>query len=159
VRNINVGAGEFRLPGFENIDITKVPDVLGGGEVIVADALQYDYTGATSIYAGHFLEHLKELDGPAFIARVFEQAAQGAILAVTVPVAELAARLDPGSLHSVVHGGKRWHGDEHLSQWNSESLQEAFRTAGWRNVREWPECPWISVRTCPWQVCVRGEKP
>lgn len=158
MRNINVGCGEFRLSGFENVDITKVPAIIGGGDVIVADALQYDYTGATSIYAGHFFEHLKEVDGPTFLARVFAQASPGAILAVTVPVAELAARLDPGSLHSVVHGGSRWHGDAHLSQWDSKSLQAAFLAAGWNGVREWPECPWISVRTCPWQVCVRGEK-
>lgn len=157
-RRINVGCGEFRLPGFENIDITEVPVIVGSGELIVADALQYDYTGAKEVYAGHFFEHLKETDGPLFLARVFEQASPGAVLAVTVPVAELAERLDPSSLHSVIHGGSRWHGDAHLSQWDSEGLQSAMRDAGWKNVREWPECPWISVRTCPWQVCIRGEK-
>jgi predicted SAM-dependent methyltransferase len=158
VRKINVGCGEFRLSGFENIDITKVPAVMGGGYPIIADALKYDYTGAVSVYAGHFLEHLKEGDGPRFLARVFEQAASGAVLAVTVPVAELAKKHEPRSLHSVVHGGSRWHGDAHLSQWDSESLQAAMRAAGWQEVREWPDCPWITVKTCPWQVCVRGQK-
>lgn len=158
MRRINVGCGEFRLDGFENVDITKVPAVGGGGELTICDALEFDYTGATHVYAGHFLEHLQGADGPRFLARVFAQAAPGAVLAVTVPVAELAKRHSPRSLHSVVHGGSRWHGDAHLSQWDSESLQAAMRAAGWREVGEWPECPWISVRTCPWQVCVRGEK-
>jgi predicted SAM-dependent methyltransferase len=158
MRNINVGCGEFRLAGFENVDLTQVPAVIGGGDVIVCDALEYDYSGATSVYAGHFFEHLKEVDGPRFLERVFEQAAPGAVLAVTVPVAELAQKHDPHALHGVIHGGSRWHGDAHLSQWDSESLQAAMRAAGWKNVREWPDCPWIAVKTCPWQVCVRGEK-
>lgn len=157
-RRINVGCGEFRMFGFENIDITEVPAVTGGREpVIVADALGYDYSGAVEIYAGHVIEHLTLEDARRFLSRVHEQVPPGALLTVTVPAIDRKALMSAAILEGTLHGGRRWTGDEHRSLWTCEDVFREMAAAGWTGLREWPDCPRL-VDRAPWQVCVRGVK-
>lgn len=157
-RSINVGCGEYRIAEFENIDITAVPAATCGREpVIVADALFYSYKGAVEVYAGHFLEHLTLKDARLFLARVREQAAPGTVLAVTVPAIDRQALMDATVYHGTLHGGRRWPGDEHRSLWTCADLEAEMAAAGWTELREWSDCPWIAVQV-PWQVCIRGVK-
>lgn len=159
-RFVNVGCGEFPFGApWENYDITLVPAIPGytGRVVRPQDALAVDYAGVVAAYAGHFLEHLELDRARAWLRLLHAQAAPGAVLAVTVPDMARAAGMDAGTVHGMRHGGRRWPGDEHRSEWTGDMLHTELGWAGWQWCKEWPACPWIVVNV-PWQVCLRAVK-
>lgn len=159
-RFINVGCGTFPIEGAENLNLTEVKPIAGREkiQITVADARTYDYRNAARIYAGHFLEHLSVEDARKFMSRVLEHALPGAILAVTIPAWDRCQHASFDVLQDM-HGynGSPRPGEDHLSAWRTEDLVREMKAAGWEEVVEWPDCPWVTAPVA-WQACVRGKK-
>lgn len=148
-RKINIGCGEYLLPGFENID-----GHAANNNVIVANALEYNYHGAEIVYAGHFLEHLEVGPARELLRRVIAHTPDGAFI-ITVPALDRCLDVPFWWLQQVVFGGRRYPGDEHRSAWRTIDLRQEMEAAGYKNITEWADCPYLPDKVT-WQVCLKG---
>jgi GT2 family glycosyltransferase/predicted SAM-dependent methyltransferase len=86
---LNLGCGQYPLPGFINIDQFENvnPD-------LVADALNLPYEVGTvdEIYAGHLLEHLTWDEGQKALGHWLDLLKKGGIVRITVPDFDVLAR-------------------------------------------------------------------
>lgn len=160
-RLINVGCGEFPKPEpWENIDVSAIvanPQY----RIVRASAVDYDFTGATLVYAGHVVEHMTVPEAKTFFRRVRGAAEDNHQLIVTVSAldrayhASIQGGLDINALQEFVFGGRRWCGDEHQSAWRVRDLFLELEGAGYNKVGEWHDCPHLAAQV-PWQVCLRA---
>jgi predicted SAM-dependent methyltransferase len=79
---LNVGCGAYPLRGYANLD--SVPYQ---GVEVVADVppLPYDDASLDEVWSCHFLEHLSQEDGAAFLAECYRVLVPGGALGVVVP--------------------------------------------------------------------------
>lgn len=160
-RQINVGCGPFPMPEpWENIDTHQIA-ADPKHRIVQASALDYDYTGATIVYAGHVVEHMTVPEAKTFFRRVRQQEAKDNQLIVTVPAidrayhASITGGLDLNALQDMVFGGRAYPGDEHRSAWRVRDLLWELSSAGYNKVGEFHDCPYL-VAQVPWQVCIRA---
>jgi predicted SAM-dependent methyltransferase len=79
---LNVGAGDYPLWGWTNID-----ELSGHGVDVVAHVppLPYDDESVEELYAGHFLEHLERAEADEFLRECHRVLVPGGRLGLVVP--------------------------------------------------------------------------
>ncbi len=132
--HLHIGCGQQSIPGWINIDSQGLP-----GVDRVLDVRQgLPFTGASAIYAEHFLEHLSLDEGLAFLAECRRALRPDGILRISTPnldwvlathyrspsASEEDARLDCMRLNRAFHG---W---GHRFLYNRAMLVSAARAAG-----------------------------
>lgn len=109
---LNVGCGEFRAPGWVNVDRAPhlEPDLVAS-----ADQLPHATGSVARIYAGHVLEHLAWPEQVDDALREFHRVLEpGGRLMVVGPDIDRADPADVELVESIRYGGQRWEGDCHL---------------------------------------------
>jgi hypothetical protein len=159
-RRICVGPGIYPISGWENVDLNLSPekDRTSPAPIVQGDALELDYTGAETVFAGHFIEHLDPDDAHRFIRRVRTQAPEATLILV-VPVLDRCGdpSVDFGLLQQIIsHHALRPdspRGISHRSWWRTRDLMAALQSAGYSKVTENATCPHL-VAQVPWQICL-----
>ena len=81
---LNIGCGNYPLEGYTNIDDSPTAD-----SDIQADAMTYlaglENDSVDEIYAGHFLEHLPQVEGLKFLAECWRVLKPGGKCGIVVP--------------------------------------------------------------------------
>jgi SAM-dependent methyltransferase len=166
MRQLDIGPGKHRIPGFETLDVVKWPHVDH-----VADCRKLPFPNGTFgvVHASHVIEHVPWMDIPALVAEWARVLTPGGALEVwTVNAYKLAKamveyeetgvwpgpRLGPGTWKDEWVKGDpyRWVSGRlfcypklgrgladpywHHALFTPKSLQAAFTTAGLVNVRE-----------------------
>lgn len=127
---LNLGCGDFKLPGYENWDITN-------GHA--AYPLEVPDESVEEIRASHVLEHLSQKDSIHAVKNWVEKLRPGGLLKVAVPDADQVFKLgldDP--LHEAyLFGGQSNEHDYHKSVWTERKLTKVFRTFGMNDPEPW----------------------
>jgi predicted SAM-dependent methyltransferase len=86
---LNIGCGDWPLPGWTNLDARAKckPDVLAK-----VPPLPFADESVEEIYAGHFVEHLTPKDADKFLAECYRVLVPGGRLGVVVPDTKMIAR-------------------------------------------------------------------
>jgi predicted SAM-dependent methyltransferase len=79
---LNIGAGEFALKGFTNIDSEAYEGV---DLLAIVPPIPYPDNSADELWACHFLEHLDQPTGAEFLRECFRVLRPGGQLGVVVP--------------------------------------------------------------------------
>ncbi len=79
---LNIGCGDYPLAGWCNLDAAPG---WGVDLVLAVPPLPQDNESVGEIFAGHFLEHLSQADGRAFLAECWRVLVPGGRLGVVVP--------------------------------------------------------------------------
>jgi hypothetical protein len=158
-RKINVGCGGYRIKGFENVDTMYWPplDDYPDLPIIIGDARTYDYSGAETVFLGHCLEHFVLDEARALLRRIKEQAPK-ADLVITVPAMERCGGSDVDwkvLMAMIGYAPDAPPGVGHRCWYRSSDLKREIHEAGYPNVIEWPECPWL-VSHANWQVTFKA---
>jgi hypothetical protein len=173
---LNLGCGDRYVPNWHNVDWPGCPHHVDE-HVDLMGLLPAAWRGqASRIYAGHLLEHLREPYARHLLWALREVADPAGCEALFVgpdcDVARVMAAdgsLDTTyhSLDSILHGGHRWPGDDHLWQHSSHDVVDALGVAGWPVVTDlggirgldgvaggesWP----VADRVSDWQYAVRA---
>ena len=81
---VNIGCGKYPLDGYTNVDASQ-----DSAADVRMDAFAFLATLADDsleeVYAGHFLEHLTQLEGQAFLAECYRVLQPGGVCAIVVP--------------------------------------------------------------------------
>ena len=79
---LNVGAGDFPLRGYVNLDSSE-----GTAADVIARVppLPYDDASVDEVWSCHFLEHLSQEDGAEFLRECYRVLVPGGALGVVVP--------------------------------------------------------------------------
>jgi len=128
---LNLGSGEIKLPGFENIDRKT------GGE---AYPLRYRDGEVSEIRASHILEHFSFADAAKALADWFRALESGGRIRVAVPdVAKISKAIAEGDKDAPFYlmGGQANENEYHRSCWTEERLIAAMKEAGFENVQHW----------------------
>lgn len=167
---LNLGCGERYADGWTNVDHAGSPHRVDE-TVDLAGPLPWPDGSISHIYAGHVLEHLPIQSALDLLARLLPATASGGQIMVVGPDvvrgAELAAagRLEDWmSLDLLIHGARRWHGDEHHWACEAAVLLDMLKETGWVDVTEIPiaDVPplWPVVDRGPaWQCAVGAVAP
>jgi SAM-dependent methyltransferase len=161
---LNLGCGEYRQPGWVNVDRYSGPGVTPD---LVADAasLPYDDGSAKAVYCGHLLEHLTLDEGvPALLAEVRRVLSPSGHACFVGPDYDRALANEEWRplLSAILEGGHRWPGDEH--QWSStgprtlKAVRAVFPGAVEVPVATLAEC-WPVVDRVGWQFAILTEAP
>ena len=79
---LNLGCGDYRLPGHLNVDASPAAGV---DLVLSVPPLPWPDTCVSSIYMGHFLEHLSEDRGRELLAECYRVLQPGGTIGIVVP--------------------------------------------------------------------------
>jgi len=153
-RKLNVGAGDYPLPGWANLDSNPERNA-----EIVADALDHlrgcEAGRYDEIYAGHVIEHMPQEDAKAFMAECYRVLTPGGKLGIVVPDArEILRRYVAGAVDSLEYPQGTWwkiadldtlnawfiystiQDSHHRWMWDKETLTRAMTDAGFIGLRE-----------------------
>lgn len=176
VIRLNVGCGDYALPGWCNIDAAPGRGV---DRVLVVPPLPWADESVIDIYAGHFLEHLSQADGRAFLAECFRALVPGGRLGIVVPdMSEVMRRyvLDEYAPMEFPQGHHRDLRDlddlnecvlfstaqpsHHLWSYDLHTLRRALERAGFDVIREIDRLRDPRLSTPQWyQTGLDGLKP
>lgn len=137
MRNVQLGCGEHRLPGWENFD----------DEVDISKPLPFEDRSIDNILVEHCLEHVGPNEAMLFLEEAHRVLVPGGVLRVALPsvekVFELATpeycefvrskRWGDGSRRSTVRAIMMEHG--HRSWWTERLLEIAMTVAGFAAER------------------------
>ena len=153
-RQLNVGSGDYPLPGWDNLDCDPEHNA-----EIVADAME-DVKGCEAgrydeVYAGHFIEHLAHEDALEFIRQCYRVLTPGGRLGILVPDArEIFRRYVANAVDSLEMPHNVWwkindldtlnawfiystvQDSHHQWMWDKETLARAMTKAGFIGMRE-----------------------
>ena len=148
--NLNLGCGDWRLPGWANVDqhAGVKPDV-----VARSNALPFGDGAFERVYCGHVLEHLAWSELPATLEEI--KRVLGDELCIVGPDYDRALANPEWHvlLDVIAHGGDRWPGDQH--QWLSsgprtlEAVRQVFPDA--REVEPTDLTDWPLMDDVGWQ--------
>lgn len=139
---LHVGCGQARIEGWVNIDQQDLP-----GVDVIADVTNgLQFSGAQTIFAEHFLEHLRVDAAVDFLLDAHTALRPGGCLRLSTP------NLDWVMLHAYKHDApaelkphealvinRGFHGWGHQFLWNREILAQALHACGFAEI-EW--CRW-----------------
>lgn len=135
---LHVGCGPERLPGWVNIDRQELP-----GVDLVADVTHgLPFSGASVVYAEHFLEHLPLDRALAFLHEAHRVLAPGGWIRLSTPNLDwvVAAHYAPYHLaeaagDAALRLNRGFHGWSHRFLWNRALLGEALEACGFDSLR------------------------
>lgn len=173
---LNIGAGEWPLIGYTNIDSEQYDGV---DQVARVPPLPYPDASVDEIAAIHFLEHLDHPTGGEFLRECFRVLRPGGVIAVVVPDTFIIAKeyanqtrigveFPPGTIRAVADLDEvcglffysTIQDSPHLWSYDARTLGRALRLAGFEVVRELDRFhdPRISYGTW-YQVGLEARKP
>src|SRR4029077_4586730 len=165
-RKITVGCAPFPLPApWENYDLyDHKPEAshAANGKAILKNAFEVDYSGAAMVYAGHFLEHQTPKDAVRWIKLVFAGLKLRGTLIVTIPAFDRCDGPDvPFDLLQAMVSAPDPDkpsppGIHHRSWWRTRDLRQVIQDAGFVEILEWPDCPYMVAKS-HWQVCLSAQ--
>lgn len=79
---LNIGCGEYRMPGWINVDSDQRS---AADLVLTVPPLPWPAGSIAEIYAGHYLEHLDRDEGARFLSECFLALEPGGKLGILVP--------------------------------------------------------------------------
>lgn len=85
---LNVGCGDKKIPGFVNLDVVPNADL----QVDVRKGLPYDNRSVDGIFCEHFIEHLSQAEGIAFLRECRRALVPGGLLRIATPDLDVIAR-------------------------------------------------------------------
>ena len=147
---LNIGAGDFPLPGYTPIDRKF------GSE---AYPLNYADGSVDEVRASHVLEHFGWKDVPAVLLEWVRVLKPGGIIKIAVPNLKwIAANIDNPMARFYTMGGQTDENDFHKSTFTPESLTELLQAVGLENITTWRS----EVQDCaslPVSLNLQGRKP
>ncbi len=78
---LNIGCGQQKLDGFVNIDLDPMADL----QIDVRGGLPFDDNSVAGIYSEHFLEHLSQAEGIAFMRECRRALKYDGVLRIAMP--------------------------------------------------------------------------
>jgi len=156
-----LGNGEGYARDWVNVDHESCP-FKHDETVDLNGPLPWPAQSITHVYAGHILEHLAPERCETLLAELLPLMVPGGQIMVVGPDVELVARYGHGTAHTmeeILHGSKRWPGDEHQWKCTTELVMKLLADAGWHDVTDvgiehvpigWP----VMDRTVRWQLAV-----
>ena len=78
---INIGSGHKKLPGFINIDLDPVADLCAD----MTYTLPFASNSVSGIFSEHFIEHISQAEGVAFLRECRRVLAPDGLLRVATP--------------------------------------------------------------------------
>lgn len=155
---LNLGCGQFKLPGFINIDVNPNvnPDVCDNALHYVAKLTDQS---VEEIYMGHFIEHLIYEDIHFLMDQIKRVLRPDGKLLITVPDAQKAITLynagllRPKWLDLIYFGARDAPHEFHYSIWSYTRLEEVAKIYGFRIVREHMKHKYLTA-VVNWQTCV-----
>lgn len=130
---LNLGSGENKLDGYENLDIKN------GNEV--SDLVQYSDNSLDEIRASHVLEHFSHNQIYQILQGWVNKLKVGGILKIAVPdFAKIAAGYVKGinlNYAGYLMGGQTDKDDYHKAIFDRKGLVGAFEALGLENITEW----------------------
>ena len=149
---LNVGCGEYPMRFWINLDAQ--PECPAQIHAVVPP-IPYEDESLLEIYAGHFLEHLTQEDGRAFLSECFRCLKPGGKLGIVVPdTREVMRRYLEGAIDAVEYPCSTWwpvadldavctmflyssvQESPHQWSYDMDSLSRAMAGAGFRNLQE-----------------------
>lgn len=135
---LNIGCGEFKAPGWTNMDASDYvrPDLVGS-----LTALPAEVVAVRGVYLGHVLEHIPYVDLLPALRKLWTRCVQGATVAVVGPDVlrawDLAIRglMSEKDAVGVTMGGRRWPGDEHRWPCEPRALRRVLVASGLKVMR------------------------
>lgn len=131
---VNLGCGDHRLPGYENLDRKN------GREIYPLD---YPDVSLDEIRASHVLEHFGHREVGAVLANWKSKLKPGGCIKIAVPNFEWIARqyLDnkPVNVQGYVMGGHNDQDDRHGTLFDEEALGEILAETGFTRISRWTD--------------------
>jgi SAM-dependent methyltransferase len=173
---LNIGCGDYALPGWVNIDNAADSKA---DQILSVPPLPYDSANVTEIYAGHFLEHLDRPVAAEFLMECFRVLRPGGVIAILVPdTREVMRRYITGDTAQMQFPEGNFldlrdldnlcaavlfstlQPSRHLWAWDAVTLERAMRYAGFaiRGEIDRQHDPRVAVGAW-YQVGVEGWKP
>lgn len=153
---LNLGSGDFPAEGWVNVDIAENEHVHPD---LVASALKLPLPDgcAEAVYAGHVMEHLAAADVVLALAEIRRVLMPDRSLMVVGPDLERAVSVE--EREGIIHGARRWPGDEHRWVSTCGRMREMLERCGWR-AHEWPigavSACWPLVSAAGWQFALEA---
>ncbi|MFO7167188.1 MAG: hypothetical protein DIU80_004085 [Chloroflexota bacterium] len=153
---VNLGCGEKPLPGYINIDVREVPEVVD----VVADVrkLPFEPGSLAEIASAHLIEHFREHQMRAIILPYWRSLlTEDGVLRVICPNwAAMLKRFHDGRMtladfKLLTFGGQDYEGDDHFAMYTPETLSALLQEAGFSRVEVLEEermngiCPEMEV--------------
>ncbi len=123
---LNLGSGDFRLPGWTNVDMYCPADVEG-------DMRLLDFEGVTEVQMDHSLEHIPWPDVYPLMQRIRSWMVEGGSIRIEVPdMREIMRRGEDDPLWMVyIYGSQSPHiGEIHMSGFCEGNLRALLIAAG-----------------------------
>lgn len=124
---LNLGCGEFTLPGYCNVDIQPPADVIGDF------TKDFDFSDVTEVEMSHVLEHLSWHDTEKVLHTVRLWMKPAGTLRVEVP--DMGAIMGRGiwdkATEIAVYGIQSDEGEYHKAGFNAASLRGCLERTGW----------------------------
>lgn len=162
--NLNIGCGEFYVPGWLNIDATDDPRIRKDLRGDVTQGLALPTGTMERIYLGHVLEHIVLEQVPVVMDEVLRLLVPGGEVMVVGPDCD-KVRLtgDLQLISGAVHGAGRWADDVHQWECSERMLVEILADAGLKDVEAVPIIEvsargWPLVSEARWQSAAYGWK-
>lgn len=86
---LNVGAGKVKLEGWTSVDLTEVADVQMD---VTKERLPFADQEVSCVYSEHFIEHITDKEGRAFVKESHRVLASGGLIRVATPDLEYVAK-------------------------------------------------------------------
>lgn len=132
---LNVGCGEFKAPGWVNMDTNQALDPDIPGSLL---RLPREVQGVTAVYLGHVLEHIPYHYLIPALSALWLRCLDGAEVAVVGPDVLRAWELVISGLMTeedaigATLGGRRWEGDAHRWPCEPRTLRRVLGQSGLR---------------------------
>ena len=149
-RDLHLGCGGRRAPGFCNVDITSQPSVDITDDVSRLRRFPDNY--ATSIYACHVLEHFSHAEAPRVLKTWYRVLAAGGVIRISVPDIDRIVKIyiknwrhfqtDGNSPWvGLIYGGQTDQYDFHKTGWNFRWMSHIMRSIGYVDMQEYAHEP------------------
>lgn len=149
-RDLHLGCGGRRAPGFCNVDITPQDTVDICDNVVTLERFPDNY--ASSIYACHVLEHFSHAQAPEVLKTWFRVLQPGGTIRISVPDIDRIVKIYVKNWdhfqkdsHSpwigLLYGGQTDEYDFHKTGWNFCWMAHIMRDIGFVDMQEYPHEP------------------
>ena len=150
---LHIGCGSEAIDGWTNVDIADLPGV----DVVLDVRQPWPFGDVEFMFAEHFLEHLTLADGMVFLRSARAALSANGVLRLSTPNLDWvwSTHYKPPSeltaeerLLGCLEMNRAFHGWGHRFLYNFATLEQALRTAGFRDVerREYGESPVAALR-------------
>jgi len=160
---LNLGAGNFPLKGFINIDKKKLPGI--DRILEIKDKLDYPDGSIDEIYMGHFIEHLEVDDAVNLLKDCLRVLKKEGKIIITIPDFEkifqqfnfstankmimnrnIPEEINPSKIE-----------EHHKSLWTNYYLEDILRKLNFKDVITLEDCPYLTAKV-NWQSIIEAKK-